>query len=156
MDNGWFILETVPDPMYTAVAEASKKKTKPSKKSDKGNKDACYHEAKRKFKVFPSAYAGGYIAKCRKKKGSVKKSEKGSSLKRWYKEDWRDEKGNTCGSSKNKDTKKCRPSKRVTSKTPVTWKQMSPSEKKRAVKEKKKVGMGKRTGKVKVKSQSKK
>ena len=29
-------------------------------------KDACYHKVKRKFKVFPSAYAGGAIAKCRK------------------------------------------------------------------------------------------
>jgi hypothetical protein len=145
METGWAILETVPDPMYTARA------TKKSKKSSKGNKDACYHEAKRKFKVFPSAYASGYIAKCRKKKGSVKKSDKGSSLKRWYKEDWRDEKGDVCGSSKNKNTKKCRPRKRVTSKTPVTWTEMSPTEKKRAVKEKKKVGMGKRTSKVKSK-----
>ena len=29
-------------------------------------KDACYHKVKRRFKVFPSAYAGGAIAKCRK------------------------------------------------------------------------------------------
>ena len=29
-------------------------------------KDACYHKVKAKFKVFPSAYAGGAIAKCRK------------------------------------------------------------------------------------------
>ena len=29
-------------------------------------KDACYHKVKRKFKVFPSAYASGHIAKCRK------------------------------------------------------------------------------------------
>ena len=28
-------------------------------------KDACYHKVKRRFKVFPSAYAGGAIAKCR-------------------------------------------------------------------------------------------
>jgi hypothetical protein len=135
MKEGWAVLETVPDPMYMAHAT-------------KGEKDECYKEAKRKFKVFPSAYASGYIAKCRKKKGSVKKSKKGSSLKRWYKEDWRDEKGNVCGSSENKNTKKCRPKKRVTKKTPVTWNEMSENEKKRAVREKKKVGMGKRTGKV--------
>jgi hypothetical protein len=30
--------------------------------------DACYHKAKRKFKKFPSLYAGAYMAKCRKKK----------------------------------------------------------------------------------------
>jgi len=29
-------------------------------------KDACYHKVKRKYKVFPSAYASGAIAKCRK------------------------------------------------------------------------------------------
>ena len=29
-------------------------------------KDACYHKVKRKFKVFPSAYASGHIANCRK------------------------------------------------------------------------------------------
>lgn len=34
-------------------------------------KDACYHKAKAKYDVFPSAYASGYIAKCRKKKGKL-------------------------------------------------------------------------------------
>ena len=29
-------------------------------------KDACYHKVKARFKVFPTAYAGGAIAKCRK------------------------------------------------------------------------------------------
>ena len=29
-------------------------------------KDACYHKVKRGEKVFPSAYASGRIAKCRK------------------------------------------------------------------------------------------
>ena len=31
-------------------------------------KDSCYREAKAKYDVFPSAYASGYIAKCRKNK----------------------------------------------------------------------------------------
>lgn len=31
-------------------------------------KDACYHKVKAQYKVFPSAYASGAIAKCRKKK----------------------------------------------------------------------------------------
>ena len=35
-------------------------------------KDACYHKAKAKYDVFPYAYASGYIAKCRKKKGNIK------------------------------------------------------------------------------------
>ena len=29
-------------------------------------KDACYQKVKRRYKVFPSAYASGAIAKCRK------------------------------------------------------------------------------------------
>ena len=29
-------------------------------------KDACYHKVKARYKVFPSAYASGAIAKCRK------------------------------------------------------------------------------------------
>ncbi len=45
------------------VMEAKQKKTK---------KDACYHKAKAKYDVFPSAYASGYISKCRKRKGKIK------------------------------------------------------------------------------------
>ena len=41
----------------------------------------------------------------------VRKTAKGAALKRWFKEKWKDEKGNPCGSSKNKGVKKCRPSK---------------------------------------------
>ena len=33
-------------------------------------KDACYRKVKAQYKVFPSAYASGAIAKCRKKKAS--------------------------------------------------------------------------------------
>ena len=29
-------------------------------------KDACYHKVKARYKVFPSAYASGALAKCRK------------------------------------------------------------------------------------------
>lgn len=29
-------------------------------------KDACYHKVKKTYRVFPSAYASGAIAKCRK------------------------------------------------------------------------------------------
>tara|TARA_R100000951_G_scaffold70255_1_gene59154 strand:+ start:79 stop:333 length:255 start_codon:yes stop_codon:yes gene_type:complete len=41
----------------------SKKKASPMKL-----KDACYYKAKKAHKVFPSAYASGMIAKCRKNK----------------------------------------------------------------------------------------
>ena len=80
---------------------------------------------------------------------AVRKTKKGAALKRWFKEKWTDEKGNVCGSTKNKKTKKCRPSKRVSSKTPKTWKEMSPAETKKAVAEKKRTGMGKRTSSLK-------
>ena len=40
------------------------------KKMKKGGtvKDSCYKKVKASYKVFPSAYASGAIAKCRKKK----------------------------------------------------------------------------------------
>ena len=37
-------------------------------------KDRCYNLAKRKYKVFPSAYASGFIVRCRKGKVAKKKS----------------------------------------------------------------------------------
>ena len=80
---------------------------------------------------------------------AVRKTKAGANLKRWFKEKWKDEKGNPCGSSKNKKTKKCRPTKRVSSKTPRTWGSLSKSQKAKAVAEKKKVGMGRRTSSIK-------
>jgi len=80
---------------------------------------------------------------------AVRKTKQGANLKRWFKEKWTDEKGNPCGSSKNKSVKKCRPSRRVSGSTPKTWKEMSSSEKKKAVAEKKRVGMGKKTSSLK-------
>jgi hypothetical protein len=74
----------------------------------------------------------------------VRKTEKGASLKRWFAEKWTDEKGNECGSSKNKNTKVCRPSKRVTGDSPKPWGEMSKGEKTKVVSAKKKVGMGNR------------
>jgi len=38
-------------------------------------KDACYYKAKAKYKVWPSAYASGYLVRCRKKKGNIKEEE---------------------------------------------------------------------------------
>jgi len=35
-------------------------------------KDSCYYKVKRTYKVFPSAYASGAIAKCRKAKAKKK------------------------------------------------------------------------------------
>ena len=74
----------------------------------------------------------------------VRKTAKGASLRRWFKEEWKDEKGNVCGSSKNKNTKVCRPSKRVSGSSPKPWGEMSKAEKSKVVRAKRKVGMGRR------------
>ena len=54
-------------------------------------KDACYYKVKARYKVFPSAYASGAIAKCRKvgaanygtggKKKKTKKKATGGVIK---------------------------------------------------------------------------
>lgn len=88
----------------------------------------------------------------RKKQSSPYNMKEPKGLKRWFDEKWTDEKGNVCGSSKNKTTKKCRPSKRVTDKTPVTWNEMSASQKRKAVAEKKEVGMGRKASPIRKKS----
>ncbi len=86
---------------------------------------------------------------------AVRKTAKGAALKRWFKEKWTDEKGNVCGSSKNKKTKKCRPSKKVSKKTPVTWGGLG-SRKAAVVAEKKRVGMGNRTTAIRKSRKTKK
>ena len=49
---------------------AGAKKSKPVSMKNGGTvKDACYKKVKSQYKVFPSAYASGAIAKCRKKGG---------------------------------------------------------------------------------------
>jgi len=81
---------------------------------------------------------------------TVRKTAKGAYLKRWFKEKWTDQNGNACGSKKTKGVKKCRPSKKVSKKTPVTWKGVG-KRKKSVVAEKRRVGMGKRTSSIKKK-----
>lgn len=89
-------------------------------------KDACYKKVKRSYKVFPSARASQAIAKCRKKKGKVRKSKKGASLKRWKAEKWIDTRtGKACGATGSKRKQYCRPSKRVSKKTPKTTREIS-------------------------------
>ena len=87
---------------------------------------------------------GGHF--CRKDM-AVRKTAKGAALKRWFKEKWTDQNGRPCGSKKTKGIKKCRPSKRISKKTPKTWKQVG-KKKKALVAEKRRVGMGKRTKKA--------
>ena len=73
----------------------------------------------------------------------IRKTEKGASLKRWFKEDWKDVRtGKACGRKKGdgRGTPYCRPSKRVSEKTPKTSGEMSSAEKKKKVAEKKRLG----------------
>jgi hypothetical protein len=110
-------------------------------------KDACYKKVKASYDVFPSARASQAIAKCRKASGNVTKSEKGTSLKRWEKEKWQDTKtGKACGAGGRNEY--CRPTKRVSSETPKTKSEISPSKLAAKKLEKSKVGMGKRISKV--------
>jgi hypothetical protein len=111
-------------------------------------KDACYKKVKAQYKVFPSARASQAIAKCRKGKGKVRKTESGTALKRWGKEKWVDTRtGKPCGSGGKNEY--CRPSKRVSSKTPRTKYEMSSALLKKKKAEKAKVGMGKRVESIK-------
>lgn len=66
------------------------------------------------------------------------------NLNRWFKEKWTDNKGNVCGSDKNKNTKVCRPSRRINKNSPKPWSEMTQGEKSKVVVAKNKVGMGKR------------
>jgi len=110
-------------------------------------KDACYRKVKAQYEVFPSARASQAIAKCRKSSGSVRKTEAGTSLKRWEKEKWQDTKtGKACGAGGKNEY--CRPTKRVSSKTPTTKSELSPSKLSAKKAEKSRVGMGKRVSKV--------
>lgn len=110
-------------------------------------KDACYKKVKAQYKVFPSARASQAIAKCRKESGTVRKGEEGKSLKRWQDEKWVDTRtGKPCGAGGSNEY--CRPSKRVSSKTPVTKSEMSASTLAKKKAEKSRVGMGRRVASV--------
>ena len=68
---------------------------------------------------------------------AVRKTKKGLALKRWFKEDWKDVKtGKPCGRQKGEKRgtpiKNCRPSKRISSKTPKTTKEMTANKEKRS------------------------
>lgn len=74
---------------------------------------------------------------------SVRKTKAGADLKRWFKEKWVDVRtGKPCGRQKGekRGTPYCRPSKRVSSKTPKTKGEMTKSEKQSRVAEKKRIG----------------
>ncbi len=59
-------------------------------------------------------------------------------LRRWFREKWTAQDGSPCGAYKGRGRVKCRPSKRVSSKTTKTWGEMSKKEKRKAVRLKQK------------------
>ena len=74
---------------------------------------------------------------------AVRKTKKGAALKRWFKEKWIDVRtGKPCGRRKGdgRGVPYCRPSKRVSSKTPKTSGEMSAAEKRKKIAEKKRLG----------------
>ena len=74
---------------------------------------------------------------------AVRKTKKGASLKRWFKEKWVDVRtGKPCGRTKGdgRGVPYCRPSKRISSKTVKTASEMSASEKRAKINEKKALG----------------
>ena len=76
----------------------------------------------------------------------VKKTKKGAALRRWFKEEWIDVRtGKPCGRRKGekRGVPYCRPKKRVSSATPKTASEMSASEKRKKIAEKKRLGQPK-------------
>lgn len=117
--------------------KSSRSKTK-SVPLDKKLYERVKRETIEKFDVYPSAYANGYLVKRYKELGGrylSNPSRKNSNLKRWYDERWvdisRPKKGSkgyeSCGRKTSKTGKYpvCRPSVRISSKTPMTVRQMS-------------------------------
>jgi len=101
---------------------------------------SLYAKAKAKYSSMKhSAYKSGLVVKAYKKMGGKYSGDKPKKkgLTRWFKEDWRTEKG--------KKTYKeggtiFRPTKRVSKETPTTMKELTPAQKKKAIKEKKATG----------------
>lgn len=74
---------------------------------------------------------------------AVRKTKAGSNLRRWFKEKWVDVRsGKPCGRQKGekRGTPYCRPSKRVTAKTPATASEISSEQKRKRIAQKKQMG----------------
>ena len=102
-------------------------------------KDACYRKVMASYGKW-SARAAQATAKCRKASGKVRKTQAGANLKRWGAEKWQDTKtGKPCGAGGSNEY--CRPTRRVSSKTPKTKGEMGGGELARKKAEKSRVGM---------------
>ena len=74
---------------------------------------------------------------------AVRKTKKGAALRRWFKEEWIDVRtGKPCGRRRGekRGVPYCRPKKRISSATPKTASEMSASEKRKKIAEKKRLG----------------
>lgn len=93
-------------------------------------------DAKKRFKVWPSAYASGWVVRRYKEMGGRYREEKksGTPLGRWFKEEWINvcqlPKIVPCGrpEASRKDYPYCRPYKRVNKDTPTTVRELSKKE----------------------------
>lgn len=94
-------------------------------------------EAKRRFKVWPSAYASGWVVRRYKELGGRYKDKKPDTpppLHRWFEEKWINvcelPRIVPCGRSKAsmRDYPYCRPLKRINAETPTTARELSKKE----------------------------
>ena len=118
-------------------------------------------EAKRKFKVWPSAYASGWLVREYKRRGgiyksksprksprrkSLRKSPRKSGLSRWFREEWIDvcklPKIVQCGRKSARHSKRtypyCRPRYKISSESPRTAGSLTMSEIRKRCRKKKK------------------
>jgi hypothetical protein len=61
-----FCSNSLKDLMESKCPDCGGKLVAESELNEEGNKDACYHKVKSRYKVWPSAYASGALVKCRK------------------------------------------------------------------------------------------
>jgi hypothetical protein len=104
---------------------------------------ALYERVKKSIHMKPSAYRSGLIVKKYKQLGGtyIGPKPKFTGLSRWFAENWKSDTGKYRYTSKSSVY---RPTKRVTSKTPKTFSELTRSQVLRAKREKA------RTGRVKV------
>jgi hypothetical protein len=115
---------------------------------------ALYGRIKDKVKArvdrWPSAYASGQVVREYKAAMDARglnpyldsKPNAKTGLSRWYRERWIDiATGKPCGSARTADYyPTCRPSRRITSKSPVTARELTPSQRKKMVRHKQRAG----------------
>ena len=117
--------------------DKSPNKTKLPNKDKQANKQKntplntyLWEEAKKQAnKIYdkPSAYKSGYIVKYYKDHGGKfkERSKNKEGLSRWFKEKWVNQHGEVGYQHKNDVY---RPSKRITSRSPTTWKELTKKE----------------------------